>query len=98
MEKKIIVSKRFRTDAIRIHQHLIQKFSAQTGLTFLNKIEERVELLSKYPAIGKLSQKKSNVRSVTLTPHNLLFYRATDNKIELLCLFDTRRDPLSRPY
>lgn len=98
MEQKVIVSKRFRADAIRIHHYLIQHFPEQVGSSFLAKIKERVELISKYPTIGKISQKKENVRSIILTPHNLLFYRIANNKIELLCLFDARRNPQNRPY
>ena len=98
MEKKVIVSKRFQTDASRIYEYLIQNFSVKDGLSFLDKIEERVELITKYPTIGRLSQKKVKVRSISLTPYNLLFYRITNNNIEILRLFDTRRNPKNRPY
>ena len=96
MEKKIVVSKRFRKNTLKVYEYLVQEFSAQTAFTFLDKLQQRIELIIQYPEIGKPSQKKANIRSVTLQPHNRIYYRFNENTIELLCLFDMRRK--SKPY
>lgn len=98
MEKKVIITKRFRNNTYRLYHSILKNFSAKTAFLFLDKIEDRVELISKHPTIGKASSKKQNVRSIIVTPHNLLFYRYQDDKIEILCLFDMRRDPDKKPY
>ena len=98
MEKKVIITKRFRNNTYRIYHSILKNFSAKTAFLFLDKIEERIELISKHPTIGKASTKKQNVRSVTITPHNLLFYRYQHNRIEILCLFDMRKNPVKKPY
>ena len=98
MENQIVITKRFRNNTFRIYKYLLRKFSNKTALLFLDKVEERIELISKYPTIGKPSSKKENVRSVLLTPHNILFYRYRKNKIEILCLFDMRSDPSKKTY
>jgi plasmid stabilization system protein ParE len=96
MEKKIVVSKRFRKNTLSVYEYLIKEYSAKTAFNFLDKLQQRVELIIQYPEIGKPSQKKENVRSVTLQPYNRIYYRLNKNRIELLCLFDMRKKKL--PY
>jgi plasmid stabilization system protein ParE len=85
MEKKVVITKRFRRNTFRIYQFILKNFSAKTASLFLDKVEERIDLVSKHPLIGKASGKKPNVRSILLSPHNILFYRYQNNKIEILC-------------
>ena len=98
MEKRIVITKRFRNNTYRIYQYLQKNFSNKTAFLFLDKLEDRIELISIHPTIGKQSTRKKNVRSVLLTPHNILFYRYQKNKIEILCLFDMRKNPDKKTY
>lgn len=91
MEKEIIVSKRFGKNAKAVYEYLLLEFSPKIAYQFLVKLQHRVEFISHYPDVGKVSQKKPNVRSLLLHPHNRIFYRITSNRIELLCLFDMRK-------
>jgi plasmid stabilization system protein ParE len=96
MEKKIVVSHRFQKNTLRAYEYLIKEYSTKTAFNFLDKLQQRVELIIQYPEIGKPSQKKENIRSVTLQPHKRIYYRLNKNRIELLCLFDIRKKKL--PY
>ena len=96
MEKKIII--RFRNNALRVYQYLLKEFSSKTAYRFLERLEKRIEFIAKNPEIGKASVKRKNVRSVLFTPHNQIFYRYQKNMVEILCLFDMRRNPTKRPY
>jgi plasmid stabilization system protein ParE len=96
MEKKIVVSKRFRKSALKTFDYLIKEHSEKIAFGFLNKLQQRVELIIRHSEIGKPSQIRPNIRSVTLQPHNRIYYRLKVNKIELLCLFDLRKKKL--PY
>jgi len=98
MEKEIVITKRFRNHTHRTYQYLLKKFSYKTAVLFLERIEKRIEFVSKYPAIGKKSLKKENVRSVLLTPYSLIFYRIKKNHIEILSLFDMRQNPEKKTY
>ena len=98
MEEKIIISKRFRNNTLRVYQYLLKEFSAKTAYNFLDRLEKRIEFISKNPTIGKQSGKRKNVRSILFTPHNQIFYRYQKNTIEILCLFDMRKHPKKRPY
>ncbi|MFM9839325.1 MAG: type II toxin-antitoxin system RelE/ParE family toxin [Cyclobacteriaceae bacterium] len=96
--KEIILTKRFRKHADRVYDYLLTNFSSKTALEFLDKINERIELISKHPTIGKTSGDHRNVRSIIINPYNLLFYRYQNDKIKILCLFDMRRNPERKPY
>jgi plasmid stabilization system protein ParE len=98
MEEKIIISRRFRNNTLRVYQYLLKEFSAKTAFNFLNRLEKRIEFIAKNPTVGKLSVKRENVRSILFTPHNQLFYRYKNNAIEILCLFDMRKNPKKKPY
>jgi plasmid stabilization system protein ParE len=98
MEEKIIIIKRFRNNTLRVYQYFLKDFSAKTAYSFLDRLEKRIEFIAKNPAIGKLSTKRKNVRSILFTPHNQIFYRFQNNTIEILCLFDMRKNPKKRPY
>ena len=65
MEKKIVVSKRFRKNSLEVFEYLIKEYSQKTAFNFLDKLE-RVEFIIRYPEIGKPSQLRPNVGSVTL--------------------------------
>ncbi len=96
MEKNVVVSKRFRKNAIQVYEYLIKDYSASVAFNFIDKLQQRIELIIRYPKVDKPSQKKQDVRSITLYPHNRIYYRLNKNRIELLCLFDMRKKKL--PY
>lgn len=96
MEKEIVVSRRFRKNTLSVYEYLVKEYSSKAAFDFLNKLQQRVDLIIRYPEIGKPSKIKPNVRSVTLQPHNRIYYRLKVNTIELLCLFDMRKKKL--PY
>ena len=98
MERKVIVSKRFRNNTLRVYQYLLKEFSDRTAYSFLDRLEKRIDLIVSNPTIGKLSAKRKNVRSIIFTPHNQIFYRYQKNTIEILCLFDMRKNPGKKPY
>ena len=98
MEKQVVITKRFRNNTLRVYQYLLKEFSARTAENFLLKLEQRIDFVSANPTVGKLSGKVPNVRSVLFTPHNQIFYRYQNNIVEILCLFDMRKNPGKKPY
>ena len=98
MEGKIIITKRFRNNTLRVYQYLLKEFSPKTAHSFLDRLEKRIEFIAKNPTTGKLSAKRKNIRSILFIPHNQIFYRYQNNSIEILCLFDMRKNPKKKPY
>jgi plasmid stabilization system protein ParE len=64
---------------------------------FILKLERILSLVSQKPNMFRRSS-KMNVHQVLITKHNLLFYRILENKIELLTIFDTRQNPVKKPF
>lgn len=98
MEKEIIISKRFRNNTLKVHQYLLKEFSNNAANNFLNRLEQRIGFIAANPTAGRLSLKRENERSVLFNPYNQIFYSYKNNKIEILLLFDMRRDPQKKPY
>lgn len=98
MEEKVIISKRFRNNILKVYQYLFKEFSAKTANTFLDRLEKRIDFITNNPTAGKLSVKRQYVRSILFTPHNQLFYRYKNKIIVILCLFDMRKNPKKKPY
>jgi len=98
MERKIIISKRFRNNSRKTYQYLLNNFPANTAYNFLVTLEKRIEFIAANPTVGKSSGKNKHVRSILFFPHNQIFYRYQNDIIEILCLFDMRRNPTKRPY
>jgi plasmid stabilization system protein ParE len=73
MEEKIIISKRFRNNILKVYQYLLKEFSAKTAFNFLDRLEKRIEFIAKNPTAGKLSVKRKNVRSILFTPLTKFF-------------------------
>jgi plasmid stabilization system protein ParE len=97
MEVKIVV-KGFRNNTLKVYQYLLKEYSPRIAYFFLDKIEQRINLVAKNPTIGKPSLNKKDIRSIILSPHNLIFYRYRNNTVEILSLFDMRKHPKKRPY
>lgn len=97
MEKKIIITKRFRNNTLRVYQYLLKEFSSKTAYNFPDRLEKRIDFIAKNPSPGRASVKRPHVRSVLFTPHNQVFYRYHNNTIEILCLFDMRKNPKKDP-
>ena len=96
MERKAIVAKRFQKNTFTTYTWLLKNFSSAVAFTFLNKLQQRIELIIQNPEIGKPSSKSDNIRSLILHPHNKIYYRITKQTIDLLCLFDMRKKKV--PY
>ena len=72
MGKKVVVSRRFRNNTLKLYEYLIAEYSAKTAFNFLDRLQQRVELILRYPEIGKLSQKKQT-SEVSLSRHTTGF-------------------------
>ena len=40
MEEKVIISKHFRNNTLKVYQYLLKEFSAKTANTFLDRLEK----------------------------------------------------------
>ena len=83
-----------------IHQteeYLRQEFGRKKRTKFRHEIQHCIRLLRRNPNLGPveplLTDEPICYRSVVVPPYNKMIYTITDDTIEIIDFWDTRRDP-----
>jgi plasmid stabilization system protein ParE len=77
-----------------IVEYLLADWNEGVALQFIEIAEYKVQQLARHPHIGIASPRDNNIRSVLITKHNRLYYRALSAQIiEIVNIFDTRQNP-----
>lgn len=98
MEKKIILTPRFKKQFDKVVEYLVAKWSSKEAFQFIDKVHTKIEVIKKHPEIGEPSRKVKNVRSIPVRPYNRIYYRNCISTIQILSLIDNRKDPRSNRY
>ena len=93
MTREIIWSPDAVNDFESILEYLELKWSNRIARRFINKIDDNIELIIEDPKIFPLINQEMQIRKSVITKQNTLFYREINGKIEIVRLFDTRKDP-----
>jgi plasmid stabilization system protein ParE len=98
MIKQIIWSPAAEKDAEQILDFINTKWSKRVAAKFLNKLDDNILLISEDPKLFPIIEDNLGVRKCVLTKQNSLFYRVSDETIEIIRLFDTRQNPKSLTF
>ena len=98
MAYQIIVKKRFINKVQKVLTYLEKEWSHKVACEFLEKIDRRIDLLTKQPYVGAPSNKIKDVRGVLVSRHNRLYYKIKNNTVTILNIYDTRLNPKKNPY
>ena len=98
MAQKIIWNKSAREKLDAITTYLEEEFSELTAKKFIILLHERLNILSRYPEIGRPSKKKKHIRIYKIDKKRNLYYRVDGNLLFVVYIFDTRQSPNSNPY
>jgi len=79
-------------------EYLLREWSVEIATKFVDIVETRLETLSVFPNIGIRSAKNDTIRAIIVTRHNKIYYRVTDQFLEVLNIFDTRQNPAKNQY
>jgi plasmid stabilization system protein ParE len=93
MAKQIIWLKSARDSYKSIVEYLHSQWSEKVAQDFIEKVDDKLELLKIFPQLGAESDKKKGVRKLVLSTHNTLIYRIKGEVIVLLSIYDSRRNP-----
>ncbi|KAA9325211.1 type II toxin-antitoxin system RelE/ParE family toxin [Adhaeribacter soli] len=92
MAKRIIWSKEAKQDRREILEFWFQRTGNKKYSRKLAKqFAETIRFISQHNYLGRAVDEE-NVR-VSVCGHNLIFYRVTNNLLEIVSLFDSRQDP-----
>lgn len=89
MAYKIVVSNRFSQKLGKIFSYLEQNFPEKISEDFLENIDKKLHLLINQPDIGIASSKIKDVRKISLTRFDKLYYQVKGRKIILLDMLKT---------
>jgi plasmid stabilization system protein ParE len=97
MENQIIYKKRFLNKLDKLLTYLEKEWNITVANEFLDKLEEKIRIIKLHPTIGGTSA-ITNTRSILITSHNKIYYRIENNKIVVINMIDTRKNPKNNPF
>ena len=77
--------------------YLEKEWGPKSADAFINKLLEKITLIKKQPEIGSITVYK-NIRSILITKQNKVYYRIENDRIEMINMIDTRRNPEKNPF
>lgn len=98
MVKRIVWNKRALEKLDEIVDYLEENFSEKTASNFVEKVFDRLDILSRYPEIGRKSKKKKNIKFHKIDKHRDLYYRIDGKNLIVVYIFDTRQNPEKNLY
>lgn len=97
MAFKVITTKKFEKSAAKTSRWIEKEWSLKASLKFDKRIENVLDELAKNPTIGRISLKK-DIRSLSVTRHNRIYFRVSEDQITILDLFETKTNPERNKY
>ena len=91
MAYPIRVKKRFEVRLIKVYTYLSENWNQEIANDFLGKVERKMDAVATNPDVGSPSVVYKNLRSLSVTVHNRLFYRVENNIVIFVMLSDTRK-------
>ena len=98
MAFQIITKKRFEKKVTKLLVYLEKEWSDDVAINFKIILLKKLDMLSTMPTIGAEVNSIKNIRSLLITKHNKVYYKIERNKIYLLNMIDTRRNPKKNPF
>lgn len=95
---KIIWNKRANTQFDKIQDYLTQKFGVRKTEEFTNRVFNFLDLLAIYPDLGTVENKDKNIRGFIIHKNTTIFYKAVEEKVFLLSIFDNRQSPKKKNF
>jgi len=74
-------------------EYLNNNWGNSVSLDFIEKTDRCILLIQKNPRQFPFLNKKLLIQKCVVTKHNSLYYRETEDRVEILRLYDTRQNP-----
>ena len=93
MVQKVIFTKTVDKTFNDIASFLEQNGSLSSAEKFADKVDSKIEQLTKQPFIGRPSIKAKTVRKILVSKHIQMFYRVVGRTLIVSNFFDSRQHP-----
>lgn len=98
MAKTIIWTKKALGKLDEILGYLENESSEESASRFFQIVLDKLEVLSRYPEIGRKSKKKKTIRFQKIDKNRNVYYRIEGKKLIVIYFFDTRQHPDRNPF
>ncbi len=93
----IIWSDRAEKNYDDILEYLVESWGRKVLIRFIKQVNSTFDLIEHSPRAYPKYEDHENIRKAVINPHISLFYRIKDEKIELICFWNNRRNPDDLP-
>jgi plasmid stabilization system protein ParE len=98
MASKIRYNKTFIKELSKLAEWLEKRWSKKVAEDFTESLYGKIHRLSSTPFVGSICKKNKKVRKLTINKHNIVYYRVNGRVINIVSLFNTKRNPLKNKY
>ena len=98
MAYQIVKSKTFLKNVLSIQDYLEKEWGLKAAINFQRILDEKIAGLSLQPKTGIITSKSKNIRKLTITKHNKIYYRIKGKMITILVLFESKQNPQRNKY
>ena len=81
-----------------ITEYIHENISPRSATNFADAVYEKIDTLTSYPDIGRVSPIDSSVRFIKVDKFHLMFYSCDDNELVIVDFFNTKQNPNKRKY
>ncbi|MBS1543218.1 MAG: type II toxin-antitoxin system RelE/ParE family toxin [Bacteroidetes bacterium] len=86
-------SDRALADLRNIIDYLTEHWNQREIRNFSRRLDKRIELITANPNLFPSTLKRKDVRKSVLTKYTVIYYKAHDNVVTIVTLFDPRQNP-----
>jgi plasmid stabilization system protein ParE len=99
MGLQIVAKKRFLNSFKKVTSYLKAEWGKAVAEDFNTIVQSKLDLIASHPGIGSVTA-ISNTRSVIVGKghQNKIYYRVENNKIVVINMIDTRKNPKHNPF
>ena len=90
---KIIWSDEALHNLRQIMEYLESRWTQKEISKFARLLEKHIELISQNPLLFPEISYKKGIRHAVLSRQTSIYYRITDNQVQIITLFDNRQNP-----
>ena len=93
MAYEVILSEKASLEIDKIFQYLLIHWSEKIASEFINKLNSKIKIISKFPYIYPQSSFGKQIRRCVITKQTSCYYKFSERKVKIIFVYDTRQSP-----
>jgi plasmid stabilization system protein ParE len=98
MAYKIEKTKEFLKNVVTVLEYREKKWGMRSAQKFQTILDTKLERLSKELIAGAETVKNKEIRKLSITSHNKIYYKVVKDKMIILTLFENKMNPKRNRY